>query len=166
MMAMHSRASCAPRGWIVLNSGASASNQPKPAGGAGDSGIGPVGRPLGRGRRRQHFPGLGHPTRGVLGEEVVEQCAARARHPHDEERLSHLLRADLGLAPAVLLQPETIGEEADDVLPGDDAADEGEASLVFEALEHHPERLAKILFAEVLQSRATSGGGQQVLLSE
>ncbi len=71
-----------------------------------------------------------------------------------------------GLALAVLLQPETIGEEADDVLPGDDAPDEGEASLVFEALKHHPERLPKILFAKVLQSRATSGGGQQVLLSE
>jgi len=59
----------------------------------------------------------------------VQQRRSAARHARDEDRAADVLGGDARVAAAVLLDAETIRQQADDVLPDGDAPHEVEIGL-------------------------------------
>jgi len=96
---------------------------------AGDARIAvPAGR-LGRRAGAVHLPAQRRAVRWILGEQVEEDRRARARQPQDEERAADFLRADLGMAIAIVRELEAVAQVAEHLAAGRDAAEGIETGL-------------------------------------
>ena len=121
-----------PEGMDGLELGGEGIEPPELSRRLGDPRIGPVGGGLGRRRGEHDLPRLRHAAAGILGEEMMEQRAARAGKAHDEQRLPHLFRRDLRVTPPVRLEPQAIRELTQHVPPGRDPAQQREPRLALE----------------------------------
>ena len=80
----------------------------------------------------------------------MQERAAGAGQPHDEEGLPDALCGDAGMARAVVHQPQAVGEERQCVPAGGQAAEQRQPRLRLEAPQEDAQRLAEFLAAEVV----------------
>src|SRR5262249_30347132 len=114
-------------------------------------------------RGSQQFPGLWNPVGRVLRQETVQQRRAAARQTRDDNGAADLLRRNLRTPPPVLLEPEAIGQMADDGLSRRDPPQEIQARFGSECAQQAVESLEKCSVFELAASCSPPAGGEQVI---
>lgn len=123
-----------------------------------DPGVARVAGAFGRRRGRVALPGERRPAPRVLGQDVVQDRGARAGESDDDERAADLDRGDLGMPLAVGNQLEAVADDADQCLPRDRAAEEGELRFFFEGGQQQAQRLEEGAVAEIVGAPGLADG--------
>ena len=132
--------------------------------GGGDARVGLKGRRLGRRRREHDLPGQRSPAVRILGQDVVEDRRAGARHADDDDGRDDPLLRDLGMQLAIAEVVEAVLRRVEDALAGDHAADGREVRIALEGVDEPLEALHELLLAEIAAAAgAATRLGEEVI---
>jgi len=87
----------------------------------------------------------------------VQECGSSAGKTNDEDRTVDVFASDFWIALAIFNQSESISEQGDGALLGDDLTDEAELRFVAIGVEQNLERFEEGIVAEIFEACATAG---------
>jgi hypothetical protein len=126
-----------------------------------------VARPLAGDRDGLEALPIGHGAQATVGGDQVDEVGrARAGQADDDDRLPDLLVEDLRVAPDHVLDAQACHQVAHDVAASAEPAHRRGVVVLAQGGEPHPQALAKVVGAEVLEAGLAGGLLQEVGLVE
>jgi len=101
--------------------------------------------------------GQRRPIGRILRQQAMEQRAATARQPDDEDRPANRLSGDSRVALSLFGQAQPVDQELQRFSPCDEAAEWVERGLESVGIEQNSERLSKRLATEILERSEPAG---------